>query len=53
MTAEKFDGLLARQMPDSEKRARADHVIDTGVGMDNTRGQVRRILACLGLAEAR
>jgi dephospho-CoA kinase len=47
MTAEKFDKILARQLPDAEKRARADFVIPTDVGLDETRASVRRILACL------
>lgn len=47
MTAEKLDRILALQMPDSEKRARADFVIPTGGSMDETRDSVRRILACL------
>jgi dephospho-CoA kinase len=47
MTAEKFDRILARQLPDPEKRARADFVIPTDVSLDETRASVRRILACL------
>lgn len=47
MTGEKLDRILARQLPDSEKRARADFVIDTGAPLEETRRAVRRILACL------
>ena len=47
MTPEKFAQILARQLPDSEKRARADFVIPTDVSLDETRASVRRILACL------
>jgi dephospho-CoA kinase len=47
MTAEKFSEILARQLPDAEKRARANHVIDTGGSLSHTRDQVRAILACL------
>jgi dephospho-CoA kinase len=47
MTEEKLERILARQMPDSEKRARADFVIPTGGPLDETRDSVRRILACL------
>jgi dephospho-CoA kinase len=36
--------LLARQMPDSEKRQRADFVVDTSRGFDAARAQVREIL---------
>ena len=50
MTEDKLDRILARQMPDSEKRERADFVIDTSGSLDATRGQVDSILACLGLA---
>ena len=53
MTAEKLSQLLARQMPDTEKRERADFVIDTGGTLDETRAQVASILACLGLPAAR
>jgi dephospho-CoA kinase len=44
MTAEKIEGMLARQMPDSEKRRRADFVIDTSRGFDVARTEVRNIL---------
>jgi dephospho-CoA kinase len=48
MTAEKLDGILARQMPDAEKRARADFVVDTSGSLEETEAQVRAIIACLG-----
>jgi dephospho-CoA kinase len=44
MTAEKIDGMLARQMPDSEKQSRADFVVDTSRGFDAARAEVRGIL---------
>jgi dephospho-CoA kinase len=47
MTAEKFERILARQMPDEEKRARADFVVPTGCSLSETRASVRRIIACL------
>jgi dephospho-CoA kinase len=47
MTAEKFQRILARQLPDAEKRARADFIIDTRGPKEETRRAVRRILACL------
>jgi dephospho-CoA kinase len=50
MTAEKLDAILARQMPDEDKRERSDFVIDTGGPMEQTERQVEHILACLGLA---
>ena len=47
MTPAKFDAILARQMPDAEKRARADVVIATDVAIDQTREAVRRVIACM------
>lgn len=47
MTADRFEKILARQLPDAEKRARADYVIPTGGALDETRAAVRRIVACL------
>jgi dephospho-CoA kinase len=44
MTAEKLDALLARQMPDAEKRARAHFVVDSSGGFDSARAQVLGIL---------
>jgi dephospho-CoA kinase len=48
MTEAKLDRILEHQLPDAEKRARADYVIHTDVSLDETRQAVRRILACLG-----
>ena len=45
MTEEKFAAILAKQIPDAEKRARAYFVVDTSKGFDATRDQVRDILA--------
>lgn len=44
MTAQRFEAMLARQMPDSEKRRRADFVVDTSRGFDDARIQVQEIL---------
>ena len=44
MTQEKFDALLARQLPDSEKRRQADFVVDTSHGFKAARAQVKEIL---------
>jgi len=44
MTSEKLDALLARQMPDAEKRARADFLVDTSHGLEPVREQIRDIL---------
>lgn len=48
MTGEKLDLILSRQMPDAEKRRRADFVIDTGEGMEAAHRQVKAVLAQLG-----
>lgn len=47
MTVEKFQLILARQMPDDEKRAKADYIIDTGAGLDSARTQVAAVVADL------
>ena len=44
MTAERLEQILARQMPDAQKRERADFVIDTGRGIEAAREQVKAIL---------
>jgi dephospho-CoA kinase len=45
MTQEKLDAILARQMPDAEKRRRADFVVDTSSGIEPVRARIRDILA--------
>ena len=42
--AQKLDSLLARQMPDAEKRARADFVVDTGGGVEASNGALEAII---------
>ena len=44
MTSEKLDAILARQLPDAEKRQRADFVVDTSHGLDPVRARIRDIL---------
>lgn len=53
MTEARFDAILARQLPDAEKRARADVVIPTGGSLDETRAAVRAVIACMGAATGR
>ncbi len=45
MTPEKLDAILARQLPDADKRERADFIVDTSLGLDSVRAQIRDILA--------
>ena len=47
MTDGKFAQILALQLPDADKRARADHIIDTGLPLEDTRAQVRALVAQL------
>lgn len=51
MTEEKFAQILALQVPDAEKRARADYVIDTGVSLAETRHAVQQLVHSLGSAK--
>ncbi len=50
MTAAQLDTILSRQMPDAEKRARADYVIET-LTLDDTRDAVRKLIATIKEAE--
>jgi dephospho-CoA kinase len=54
MTVEKFETINARQTSDAEKRRRADFVIDTGGDFEDTKAQVRQVIAALrtGLGSA-
>ncbi len=45
MTVEKFEAILARQLPDAQKRQRADFIVDSGLGFDAARQQVEAIIA--------
>lgn len=47
MSEERFEAILAQQMPDSEKRRRADYVVETGLSKYNTLCQLRAVLADL------
>jgi dephospho-CoA kinase len=48
MTGEKLDAILARQLPDAEKRKRADFIVDTSHGLDPVRARIRDILSEAG-----
>ena len=48
MTEEAFEAILAKQVPDAEKRAGADYVIDTSQGLEHARAQVDAIIRELG-----
>jgi dephospho-CoA kinase len=47
VSLERLEALLARQMPDEEKRRRADFVVDSAHGIEHARDQVRQILAAV------
>ena len=47
MTNEALDAILGRQLPDAEKRKRADFVVDTSHGLDPVRAQIKDILAAV------
>jgi dephospho-CoA kinase len=53
MTLEKFEAILAKQMPDEEKRRRADFVVDSSQGIEPARAQVRDILRRVATMPAR
>ena len=53
MTDEKFAVLLAKQMPDAEKRRRADFVVDSSGSFDHTRAQIRDILRSIAIMPRR
>jgi len=47
MSPAKLANIRALQVPDAVKRAQADHVIDTGIHRQQTRAEIRRLIACL------
>jgi dephospho-CoA kinase len=53
MTEEKFAGLVARQLPDADKRARADFIVDSGTSLADMRGEIDRLIESLQNREGR
>ena len=53
VSLEQLEALLTRQMPDAEKRRRADFVVDSGHGVEHARAQVRQILAAVARMPSR
>lgn len=53
MSDDKLRSILDRQLPDAEKRQRADFVVDTGTDLSTTEAQVRQIISCLHLPTGR
>lgn len=51
MTTERFEAILAKQMPDAEKRKRADFIVDTGHGLEAAERQVEEILRAVSTRE--
>ena len=51
MTVEKFEHILGLQTPDAQKRERADHIIDTGTTLAETRAQVSDLIEALRVAQ--
>ena len=47
MTEEALAAILAKQMPDKDKRAKADFIVNTGLGLEEARRQVRAVLDAL------
>lgn len=52
MTVEAFEAILAKQVPDAVKREKADHLIDTSLGMEHATRRVAEIIASLEDADA-
>ena len=53
VSLERLEALLGWQMPDAEKRRRADFVVDSGQGVEHARAQVRQILAAVAKMSTR
>jgi dephospho-CoA kinase len=53
MTADKLEHLLARQLPDAERRARADFVVDSGTTVEDMRIEIDRLIESLKSREGR
>ena len=51
MSGEKLDTILARQLPQAEKKARASYLFDTGVPIDQTRAEVENLVAAVRARE--